>query len=215
MTPSRYVRAVTPPPDPPIVMTWKAWIAAHPEFSRLEVELLPYEEGILEGRVAIHVRFLDAQGKPLHSQAIEWEAEIERYLIDETRAPSQTRESEILRFRLLLNDAFRPIWRKVDGGYFDAVLVGVLRAGDYRDHPAVREMLAHARPGTPSPRWLQETTDFIEAALAYVGGRLSLVRADPMEADDIFAHAIAAWLDERFSVSERRAMGLLPASGPV
>lgn len=213
MTPSRYIRAVTPPPDLPIVMAWKSWIAAHPSFSRLEVELEHVQEGILRGPVALYVHFLDASDQRLRTQQIEWEADVERYLIDEVRVPSQTRESEILRFKLLLNESFRPIWREVDGGYFDAVLVQMLGEGDYRDHPAVREMLAHARPGNPSPPRLAETRALIDAALAYVGGRLSLVRPDPTEADDILALALAAWLDDRFSISRRRMRGLLPASG--
>lgn len=206
MSPSRYVTAIdAPPPDPPKVRSWKEWMA-RPEFSRLELQVQQHRDDYGRGPAMLLVSFLDEDGALIHGESVVWEPELEHFLLDEQCVPSQTRESEILRFELLLNEAFRPIWREVDGGYFDAVLVDVLREGDFREHPAVREMLAHARPGNPSPRRLAETRAFIEAALTYVGRRLRLVRHDEGEADDILAHAIAAWLDERFSVSRRRRL---------
>jgi hypothetical protein len=211
MSPSRYVTATdAPPPDPPRVSAWRAWIADHPECDHLGVEVQQPRDDYGRGRAMVLVYFFDKGGELLHAESEEWEPELERFLLDEARAASQTREAEILRFELLLREAFRPIWREVEGGYFDAVLVHVLREGDFRDHPAVQEMLAHARPGNPSPRRLAETRAFIEAALAYVGGRLRLVRPDPEEASEILARALAAWLDERFSVSRRRRMGMVP-----
>jgi hypothetical protein len=206
---SRYVTVPAPPPDPPTVSGWKAWMAAHRECDRIEVEVAQERDGLVRGPVELAVYFLDVSGQTLHRELVEWDADFERFLIEEAAAPSQTKESEILRFELLLSEAFRPVWREVDGGYFDAVLVQLVREGDYRAHPAIQAVLAHAEPGNPSPRRLQETRAFIEGALTYVGGRLLRVRPDPAEADELLARALAAWLDERFSVSRRRAMGML------
>lgn len=194
-------------------MKWKEWVTENPECTKFQVEVVRLQDGIFRGRATLSVFFLDDAGEVLRSQHVEWEAAFEQYLIEELRAPSRTVASEIVRFAQLLHESFKPVWREVPGGYFDAVLVQILQDGDYRDHPAVHAMLAHARPGTPSPTRLTYTRAFIEAALGHVGGRLALVRPDLAEADDILARALASWMDERFSVSSRRLLGMLPEVG--
>jgi hypothetical protein len=212
MSPSRYVTAEVPPPDPPEVSGWRLW-RAHPECSKVEVAVQQYTDGLVRGHPMLIVCFLDSAGELIHGESVVWEPTFERYLLDELKLPSRDRSSEILRFKLLLHEEFKPIWREVDGGYFDAVLVKVVGAGDYSEHPAIRAVLQHAHPGNPSPRNLQKTSDFIERALAHVGGRIRFVTHTPDEADDILVHALAAWLDDRFSVTSRRSLGMLPELG--
>lgn len=203
MTVSRYLSGHSLPADPPTVQAWRTWKAGHIGSARLEVLLSQDRAGVVFGPVRLAVRLLDAAGECIEEREVEWDASLERYLIEEEHAPSATVASEILRFSLLLGEAFRPIWSEVGGHYFDAVLLKLVAEGDYRDHEAIRKVLAELHTGEPSPGRLAATRASIEAALAHVGQKLLLVRSDVALADDILARALAAWLDRRFSVSHR------------
>lgn len=208
MNPSRYVSGQFPPADPPTVQAWRAYKASHPQCARLEILLSQDRAGVVFGPVRLLVRFLSAADELLDEQEVEWDVHLERYLIEEERAPSTTLASEILRFELLLGEAFRPIWSEVGGHYFDAVLLKVVAEGDYREREDIQKIIDEVHVGEPSPGRLAATRASIEAALADVGRKLLLVRPDVDRADDILAGALAAWLDRRFSVSHRRALAV-------
>jgi hypothetical protein len=129
------------------------------------------------------------------------------------RAVSPEQEAE--RFALGLRAAFRRAERDYGDGYFNAVLIDLIKDSDLTQHHEIAEVLKYAyanRPhqeGGASDRY----TNCRELIAGAISGRARELTGSLNYAQDqakqILVSALARYLDERFSVSSRRRFGLL------
>lgn len=121
-------------------------------------------------------------------------------------------QSEIQRFSLGLRAAFRPIERRYGEGFFNAVFVEFVRASDFRDIPAVADVLRSIPAMRPSKqsRSAANCLEMIQEAIRGRGLELSQHLKYDAATDGwkILAGAVAAYLDERFSVTNRKLLGM-------
>jgi hypothetical protein len=125
------------------------------------------------------------------------------------RAVDPANESE--RFALGLRAALRKAERDFGDGYFNSVLFEFVTESDLTLYPDIAEIMKHAYALKPNHgKGYNDCRDMIADA---VGGRkFELEKSlgyDSAEAKEILVNALAKYLDERFSVSGRRLLGLL------
>lgn len=126
------------------------------------------------------------------------------------RAVSAAAEKD--RFALGLRAAMKAAEVRFGDGFFNAVLVAYVRDGVFARHAEVSAVLPHLYALNPDPaqRSVSDCAGMIEGALR---GRAAELTHDlgysTDDAADILGGALARYLDARFSVSGRRALGLL------
>ena len=139
-----------------------------------------------------------------------WEPELEAWLIDEERARATTVENEMDRFSLLLKPAFRPILVRYGDGYFNSVLVASLREGPYGSDGEVADVLRAIHEDRPAGGSRADCEQMIDHELGLAAKRLLvLYDGNVTVAAKILGGAIARYLDERFSVTNSRMLGLI------
>jgi hypothetical protein len=129
------------------------------------------------------------------------------------RAVDPVQEAE--RFALGLRGPLRRAEREFGNGFLNAVLVDLLTDSDLSRHPQIADVLGHAyalqpnREGKAAARYnlcREMIADAISGRARELIGPLGYPRE---EAKQILVNALARYLDERFSVSCRRQLGLL------
>jgi hypothetical protein len=120
-------------------------------------------------------------------------------------------EAEKDRFALGLRAALRKPEKRYGDGYFGSVLVEFIQESDFHDHPEVAEVLKHVPHVRPNHgQAYPDCRDMIEEAIRGRGLELTKSLKYPVEeATQVLAGALARYLDDRFSVSSRRVLGLL------
>jgi hypothetical protein len=124
------------------------------------------------------------------------------------RAPDLANEA--VRFGLLLKTLFSPSEMRYGDGYFSAVLIDVLRDSEFAREQKVSEVLPFISvpPPKPSPS-RDDCAENIKAVLS----RVAQLLVDPLkyphgEAKAVVAESLAYFLDERFSITSGRLLGL-------
>jgi hypothetical protein len=154
----------------------------------------------------------DGQPQPLETVA--WDDDLNAGLI-KLDIPSINPDQEAERFALALRGALRKAEREFGDGYFNAVLVDLIRESDLTRYPEIAEVLAHSTAlgldhegkTTRSYNLCREMiADAIGARAYELKKNLGYIEE---EAKPILIRAIEQYLDERFSVSSRRRLGLL------
>lgn len=152
-----------------------------------------------------------AQGVTPPQETLAWDDELNAGLIQlGVRATDAENEAE--RFALGLRAALRRAEREFGGGYFNAVLYELVTESDLTRYPAIADIIKYAYAlGPPrDSRAYDACRDMIAAGIAGRKKELdSPLGYPPDEARSILTHALALYLDERFSVSSRRRLGLL------
>lgn len=137
----------------------------------------------------------------------EWELELDDWLVKEhVRARDEANEK--LRFSLRLKAAMRPIAARFGDGYFNSVLVHLLREGPFASHPALAETLGSIHEYEAGGGSRRDCEELFDHELGVAAQALMSLYADRAVAEDILAGAIAQYLDDRFHVTERRLLGL-------
>ena len=110
---------------------------------------------------------------------------------------------------------FRKAEREFGDGYFNAVLVDLIKDSDLIRHQTIAEVMKYACANVPHREGGQYDRYTIcrELIAEAIGGRAKelkdILGYSPEEAKQILVSALSIYLDERFSVSSRRALGLL------
>jgi len=138
----------------------------------------------------------------------DWSADLNRGLLMlHVRALSP--ENEALRFALALPDAFDSAEDRFGEGFFNFVLIDELRRGPFSE--GLREVLAdvHVTPGNRDRPQYRECKDLVVGAIRGRAQELTgLLRYEQPQAEAILGSALATYLDDRFSISDRRVLGL-------
>jgi hypothetical protein len=195
-------------PSHPLLRDWKRRLSD----SRASAQLTVYRPTTALGlsQTEIHLQFdEDGQTKPLECFA--WDDDLNAGLIQlGVRAADLVNEAE--RFALGLRGNLKKAERDFGDGYLNAVLLEFIRESDLAGYPEIDDVLKHAYSGEPDHalRGYALCREMVNDAFV---GRAHELREqlgyDEATAKRILVDAIARYLDERFSVSNRRRLGLL------
>ncbi|HEY7158827.1 MAG TPA: hypothetical protein VH575_33090 [Gemmataceae bacterium] len=195
----------------PRLRNWKARLDQAGTTAALEV--FRPEAVLGQSQPEMNLQFTE-DGKLLPLETLPWDDDLNAGLL-QLRVRAVNPEQEAERFALGLRAAMRKAEREFGDGYFNAVLVEFLKEKELTRYPAIAEVLEHAyanrphREGKGLGRY-NLCRDMISDAIGGRAHELADVLSYPQEdAKQILVAALARYLDDRFSVSIRRRLGLL------
>jgi hypothetical protein len=195
----------------PRLHNWKVRLEQPRTTATLEVSRQETEFG--QARPEMHVQFLE-DGTLLPLETLPWDDYLNSGLI-RLRVRSVSPEQEAVRFTLGLRAALRKPEREFGDGYFNAVLVDLIKDSDLTEHASIAEVMKHVYANAPHREGgaYDRYTICRELIAEAIGGRAKELRDilgyQPDVAKEILVLALTHYLDERFSVSSRKALGLL------
>ncbi len=167
--------------------------------------------GLAQTEMVLHFTEND-RPQPLETMA--WDDDLNTGLVKlHIRSIDANQETD--RFTLALRAALRKAEREFGDGYLNAVHVDLITDSDLTRYPEIAEVLKYStalqldREGRARARY-RLCREMIADA---IGARAHELKDDlgytEEEAKPILVHSLARYLDERFSVSSRRRLGLL------
>lgn len=191
----------------PMLRLLLATKSRHPG-SELRVQFHRARDGATLSAPCLYVSVITAQ--IVHdTREVMWDPNLNEALID-AGARAETLENESERFGYLMRELLQAAEVRFGDGYFNAVIVRLLRESALSRMVAVAEKLKGIRENRPSidGRGYQDCRDAINAVVAYMGKLLVQPLHYPRpEAERVLASAVAYYLDERFHVTSRKLMG--------
>lgn len=194
----------------PKLRYWLAERARHPEPAPVyRVEILRQKQGLGFGAARMYLHVLDPAGTDLQPpDEMMWDPDLDEGLIQHGFR-AVTPENEVTRFSLAIRRSLMKPERRYGEGYFNSVLHQWASTSPFAQRLA--PILAEIHPGNAiaGTEAHADCRDQIQAVIAGrakdLTERLDWERAS---ATRILAEALGAYLDERFSVSDRRALGI-------
>jgi hypothetical protein len=183
----------------------RRWRKLRQEGARLRLEVARVRRGLDVGRAVLYVTIVANGQESLEHE--EWSDELNRGLI-KLGVQTISHENESLRFGLAFAGAFEPAEDLVGDGFFNSVLIDELQHGPLAERLA--DVLAQVHTLQPSrdSRSYAECKDMIVGAIRGRARELTHDLAYPeQEANVILSSALAIYLDERFSITDRRLLG--------
>jgi len=177
---------------------------------RKEIEVVRPKDtlGYKAAKIYLHLTF-DGKTQPPVEYA--WDDELNaRLVISGIRCNST--ENEKIRFALGLRFSFKRAESRFGDGFFNAVLSTVVRETGFAEHSEVKAILKHVSTNQPSMvgGGYSDCREMIERAIGDQANSLvNALNYDQELGEDILAGAMAKYLDERFSVSDRERLGWL------
>ncbi len=197
--------------DHPKLRYWKALAAKHDQ--RPVVEVVRPRDGLGFAPARMRVILLDEQGARVKSKSAKnsepWDAQLALATV-ELGWRALDDESEMIRFGLLFKVFFSQAEMRYGDGFFSSVLVHALRAGSIGRQKPVAEVLRFISVPPPATSLAKkECEEIIKSVLAKVA-RLLVKRVDysSKHAKEIIALSLAYFLDERFSITPGKLLGL-------
>jgi len=139
-----------------------------------------------------------------------WDAEVNEELIS-LGVRSKHSDSESIRFAIRLRDELRATETRYGNGFFNRTLVDLVTESYLDKHQEIKAALEKHRGIT-----LERTSEYHECrdSIAYVIGKRSRELTGPLGYEEatmrnILSKAIARFLDNRFSLSQRKQMGMI------
>lgn len=195
----------------PRLRHWKQRLAQPGVDAKLELYRPEAALGLVH--TEIHLHFFE-NGKPLQLDSISWDDELNSGLVRlKVRAVDLHQEAE--RFAMGLRAALKQAERTYGDGYLNSVLVELVRESDLTRYQEVADVLQHVTSNRPyrqaeGARMYNECREMIADAIAARAQELTgPLGYSKDEAKQILVKALARYIDERFSVTNRRRMGLL------
>jgi hypothetical protein len=192
----------------PKLRFWVKERAHHPEHV-YRLEILRPRQGLVYGHIRLYMHVFDTSGQELQSpDEMAWDEELdEAFIAHGFCALSPSNES--LRFSLALRRSLSGVVGRLGQGLFNAILLKwvrkspfALRLGELLDE--IRELEVGE-----DTRYFQDGFQQIHAIMARRAEDLTeKLGYDEARAFLILLGALEGYLDERFTVSERRALGL-------
>lgn len=186
---------------------------SEPEFGEARVVIVRPRAALGFEPARLTLEFLDKQGSPIEYKTEEWDPDLNGALVRRNiRAMNEV--NEITRFGLALAAAFEKAESRYGDGFFNAVLMQVVDKSPFADKLVIKELRPHISTNRPyqGGRSAEDCAAMIQSALQdrWFELRKSL-GYEKDAADRIMAGALAAYLDERFTVTDRRKLGWLTA----
>jgi hypothetical protein len=189
---------------PPVVRWLKDRLAAGDE---LKVELNKPQSTLGSSTTELVLRRKEG-GREQAPQSYEWDDELNAALVN-LGVRSVDLKSEGERFALGLRAALRKIERRYGDGYLNAVLLDLIDESNLSKDGEIADVRKFVH--TNSPEQGRTYSDCRDQIASEIGARAAEMREKlkyrEEELKTIMSKALAIYLDERFSVSRRRAMG--------
>lgn len=191
--------------DHPKLRSWLSYknspdtVECHVEFRR-EREMLSFRPARL---------YLEATRKDgtTFSDREPWDEELNQALIAQGFR-ARNADNEVERFGFMLEAQLQRVANRFNDGFFNAVLVKFLRDYKYADAPPVHSKLEKVREYAPHQgESADECADQIKNVLSTCATELMHLGYDIAAAKDILSQAIAYYLDDRFSITNRQQLG--------
>lgn len=176
------------------------------------VEVFRPQAGIGLARPEISI-WLSENGNTLQPMTLPWDDDFNAGLI-QLRVRANSEEQEADRFSLALEAAMRRPAQEFGDGFFNSVLLEFVKQSDLLDYPPIAEVAKYAYaldPNTASKNY-KPCREMIEDAITARALELKdteKLNYNEEEAKRILLEALARYLDDRFTVSYRRRLGLL------
>ena len=180
--------------------------------AKVSVEFRREREGLSFRPARLYVLITGPNGIEAPDE-LAWDAELNDAMINAgIAAVSSSNETE--RFGYAMRHMFSSIEIRHGDGFFNAVLVYVLRLTGLSQQDQVGAVLNQIREYSPHlGRSYEQCADAIKAVLTHCGFSLvKNLKYERGQAEVILGGAIAYYLDERFSVTNRQILGLGPRS---
>jgi len=194
----------------PRLRAWKKRLESAGK-ATLEVHQPPTALGLAQAEIVLHFT-KNGQAEP--DEIVAWDDELNAGLI-ELCVRAINLDNEAARFALALRGALRNAEREFGDGYLNSVLVDLMKDSDLTQYAEIAEILKHSTAlGLDSQG---KTTRSYNLCREMIAGAIS-ARANELrtnlgyteeEIRQIIVRALRQYLDERFSVSARRQLGLL------
>jgi hypothetical protein len=192
----------------PRVRNWKERLARAGMRAELELYRPSAALGLSQTEMILH---FTERGTPLPAETVAWEDELNKGLVAlGVRAIDADQEAE--RFALGLRGALRQAGKEFGDGFFNAVLLAFVKDSELVRHRKIAAVIEYAYALSPPEHGKaynvcrQMITDAISGRAQELTGPLKYPEE---EAKVILIEAVAGFLDERYSVSSRRRLGLL------
>lgn len=190
-------------PEHPRIRAWRSY---KNNSSRVELEIRRQREGLSYLPTSMVVIFYGADGAISHHDVTEWDLELDSWLVAE-HVKAKDEGNEKLRFSLRLKAVFRPIAIRFGDGFFNSVLIYLLRGGPFANHQALAQVLGEIHEYEAAGGSKIDCEELIDYEIKVVARELMCLYADRAVAEEILAGAIAQYLDDRFHITEGRLLG--------
>jgi hypothetical protein len=206
-----FFRVSAPVPPHPRLRHWKERLSQTDVKAELELYQPPTLLGVEP--TDMNLRFIE-NGKPEQLETVAWDDDLNTGLI-QLGVRAINSEQEAQRFALGLHAALRKAGREFGDGYLNSALLDFLKDSDLSHYPEIAEVLKYTFGNAPKREGKAEKkyqlcremiTDAFSGRAQELTGPLKYPQD---EAKQILVAALARYLDERFSVSHRRRLGLL------
>ena len=196
--------------DEPAHPRLRGWKKRINDGETAELELYGNKPAIGLTQPKIYVEFFRDGNLDVADEA-DWDPELNEGLIAlHVRAIDQDNEAE--RFALGLRDGFQSIEREFGNGYFNSVLLDLIQESDLDSSVPISEILKYTYHDQ-TDRTSRSYDRCREALALGIGARARELKKQLAYSEDdartIMTAALAKYLDERFSVSSRKQLGLL------
>lgn len=189
----------------------RAWrdLLDRPNSTGARVKIERERDGLVFEPARVYLKFFEA-GQPPAEDDSEWNHEDDNVLV-RWRVRAIDASNEALRFSLRLYEAFVNVEASFGSGFFNSNLVEQVKTGPFAAHPQVADVLKEIRARELSERGhsYQKCQEMIHDVIR--GRAIELMNSlgyTRDEAQEILARALAQYLDERFSVTNRRTLGM-------
>jgi hypothetical protein len=191
----------------------QAWLQRIRQGQRAVVEVVRKRDVLSYRPPRLFIRFddVDVQDEP-------WDASLNEALVN-ARVRAKSAENEALRLALMLSEWFERPASRFGDDYFNSVLVEYLKSDPFRALAPVAEVLrdVHAYAPSQGTSSYSECHDEVQGIFARGARALTQLGYPLDDAKKVLARAIAQFLDDRFSITHRKALGLWvePAPNPL
>jgi hypothetical protein len=194
-------------PEHPRIRAWSSY-KNHPAVNHVELEIRRQREGLTYLPTRMFVTFLGPGGASFRQDEAEWELELDSWLLKE-HVKAKDEDNEKLRFALRLKAALRPIAVRFGDGYFNSVLVYLIRGGPFGGREPLAQVLRAIYEHEAAGGSRLDCEQLIDYEIGVAARELlNLYDNNRALAEDILIGAIAQYLDDRFHVTDRRQLGL-------
>ncbi len=186
---------------------WKAFLE-RPN-TKAEVEVFRPEALLGQAQPEMYVKFTEGHNPPTLEEML-WDDDLNEGLIA-LGVRATDLEQEAIRFALGLRAAMRKAEREARDGYFNSVFVKLIKDSDLTQYSEIAGVLKHIHVNEPHQG---KSYAIIREMIADAISRRARELTDSLhyseeDAKKILVSALATYLDQRFSVSNRRRLGML------
>lgn len=197
-------------PDAPMHPKVRFWQSKQDQGARLVCELLRERDALSFGPASLFVSFLDEQGNDMQSpDEVDWDPRLNDALL-ELKVRAVTPENEAKRFGLVLRERFAEPEERFGDGFFNAVLIEYIDGSPFAKEPPISEKrpFIHAHRASRDGSSFEACWNEINGIIVLCAHDLTALDYELHQAVPILSGALAEYLDERFSITSRRRLGL-------